>query len=704
MRFYSSILLLSASASAATLPPDVDFRWSSTGGGWRAMFACVGFANVFQKAGLFTEDSSLFSSISTTSGASWFSTQLFYSSAFYNQTVMAEDPSDLYDFVITWMAAYYGIAADMMVLNIDNEMNMDMADLTTGNEDNASLLATILDLFDLISMYDGDWASFVQSMLEAAAEAYGHVGGNLSAIEAIPENRLTPLQNTDLIIQAGLVPNSRIRLASADTRRKLYVGRSIGRTVDAIASFINSALFEEDQDMAVYVGPPPPEPSADGLLYTTAFSAAYVVNSTSNGFHYGTYDSNSQGTDLVTYVAPTPTEFEFDTWRDFHLFPLDAREETMSKVPARNIVGMDGEPMSGQGSANNNETMMMMETGTMPKPFGGKPATVIQLAAVSSAVAGAFSPSVPSLFSQALSLQRELVREERGFLALPAFDLAVNNVYESVLVDDAAVCSQWPSKCDANDGRFVDGVYIDNPAVAVNIASYQKSTGANLNTTIKLVLTNTNQDVNTTQQRAQILQYFQTDFNENVPPGGYIWLPAWWSPTRSPQVFVNTMTSEQLDALLEPIEGSLMTTAVLKGTTMDNPSFGVKAGQNVEILLINTNADIPTMIATPDVIQDETIPLAAMAQNIAANQELVQRVRDFFFGSEDNADNQSGEDSVAFTEVTRGNTNLQQATLEDEGSEGSAVDESVSAAGLTAVSVQLLFIIGAFWTAVLTMY
>lgn len=677
------------------------------------MFACIGFANVFQQAGLFTEDSSLFSSISTTSGASWFSTQLFYSSAFYNQTVMAEDPSDLYEFVITWMAAYYSIAADMMVLNINNEMNMDMADLTTGNEDNASLLATILDLLDLISMFDGDWGSFVQSMLEAGAQAYGHVGGNLTSIEAIPENRLTPLQNTNLVIQAGLVPNSRIRVASADTRRKL----SVSSTVDAIASFISSALFQEEQDMAVYVGPPPPEPTADGFLYTTAFSAVYTVNSTFNGFHYGTYDSNSQGTDLMTYVAPTPVEFEFDTWSDFHLWPFNASEGIMAKLPASSIIRMDGEPMAGQGSDNNNESMMMMETGTMPRPFGGKAATIIQLAAISSAVAGAFSPSVPSLFSQALSLQRDLVREERGFLALPAFDLAVNNVYESVLVDDAAVCSQWPSTCDANEGRFVDGVYIDNPAVVVNIAHYQKSANANLNTTIKLVLTNTNQDVNTTQQRTQILQYFQTDFNENIPPGGYIWLPAWWSPTRSPQVFEDVMTAAQLDALVEPIEGSLMTTAVLKGTTMDNPSYGVKAGQYVEILLINTNADIPTMIATPDVIQDETIPLAEMAKSIAANQELVRRVRGFFFGSEDNASEQSSEGSGAFTEVTRENTNLQQApledegsegsavdTLEDEGSEGSPVDESASSGGTAWVSVQLLHFIGTFWTAVLTSY
>ena len=39
------------------------FLWSSTGGGWRAQMACVGFANLFQKAGLLGEDSSLLHSV-----------------------------------------------------------------------------------------------------------------------------------------------------------------------------------------------------------------------------------------------------------------------------------------------------------------------------------------------------------------------------------------------------------------------------------------------------------------------------------------------------------------------------------------------------------------------------------------------------------------------------------------------------------------
>lgn len=50
----------------------------------------------------------------TVSGGSWFSTQLFYSQAFYTQTVLAESPQDLEEFVLRWMATYYNISTDIV--------------------------------------------------------------------------------------------------------------------------------------------------------------------------------------------------------------------------------------------------------------------------------------------------------------------------------------------------------------------------------------------------------------------------------------------------------------------------------------------------------------------------------------------------------------------------------------------------------------
>ena len=108
------------------------------------MFADVGYANLFQRAGLFSHNASRFSGVvrrrrasfrrpqsllfahkpiarpslnliqATVSGASWFSTQLFYSRAFYNRTVMAGTSEELEAFVELWMDAYWTISTDVV--------------------------------------------------------------------------------------------------------------------------------------------------------------------------------------------------------------------------------------------------------------------------------------------------------------------------------------------------------------------------------------------------------------------------------------------------------------------------------------------------------------------------------------------------------------------------------------------------------------
>ena len=82
-----------------------------------------------------------------------------------------------------------------------------------------------------------------------------------------------------------------------------------------------------------------------------------------------------------------------------------------------------------------------------------------------------------------------------------------------------------------------------------------------------------------------------------------------------------------------------MSTAILKGTTIDNPAFGIRSGQTVEVLLINQNVDITTFVTGPSAIQDTAIPLAQNTRDIASNQELVKRVKTFFFGEEQSQNN-----------------------------------------------------------------
>ena len=69
------------------------------------MIVDMAYTNVFTQAGLFTETSSSFTSLSSVSGASWFSTQLFYSPEFY-ANVTQSTPDELGDFVKQWMDSY----------------------------------------------------------------------------------------------------------------------------------------------------------------------------------------------------------------------------------------------------------------------------------------------------------------------------------------------------------------------------------------------------------------------------------------------------------------------------------------------------------------------------------------------------------------------------------------------------------------------
>ena len=70
-------------------------------------------------------------------------------------------------------------------------------------------------------------------------------------------------------------------------------------------------------------------------------------------------------------------------------------------------------------------------------------------------------------------------------------------------------------------------------------------------------------------------------------------------------------------------------------TTIDNPAFGINEGQSIEILLLNLNTPITTFIVGASIINKTMEPLAEMTQHIAANQELLKRVKKFFFGLDD---------------------------------------------------------------------
>ena len=112
-----------------------------------------------------------------------------------------------------------------------------------------------------------------------------------------------------------------------------------------------------------------------GDLYTTPLSAAYIVNSTYNGFQYSTFDSPSSG-QVDVFIGSTPTTFDFGDWDDYFLFPAQngsilARDSPISEDPPTAII---------RGTNALNAAVAT----TMPIPFENA-AKLSQLAAASSA-------------------------------------------------------------------------------------------------------------------------------------------------------------------------------------------------------------------------------------------------------------------------------------------------------------------------------
>jgi hypothetical protein len=131
------------------------------------------------------------------------------------------------------------------------------------------------------------------------------------------------------------------------------------------------------------------------------------------------------------------------------------------------------------------------------------------------------------------------------------------------------------------------------------------------------------------------LGYFRTSFNEGIAPGDFIWPPGPLAdlgesnPTRSKQIFVEFLDdASMLDAFV-PIPGTNLTTAIYKVTTLDNSVFQVKSGQDVEILLLQINSNIPTFVTNKDNTALLTPSFGDLGKTIAQSEVLLERITAF---------------------------------------------------------------------------
>lgn len=529
-------------------------RWASSGGGWRAMTSVTAFANVFAQAGLITDSSSSFTAISTESGASWFSTQFFYSPEYFDAAINSS-PDELSDFITEWMGSYLTLTESLGT----NQQCDILAPF------NGTGLETLKQYCDAFVYYDGDWAAFTSAMLQSASEAYGDDG--LVSRTANSANRVRALSGTDLYVQTSLAANSRIRGI--------------------------------DHSTAVYLGP-----ASSQQILSAAIGVQYSV--TSNGsLYYSTI--SDEGIELEAYTETISNSFNFPVgFSEFGAFPAPD-QPTLINVP--------------RGTT---------PSGTFPVPFGGGDADVAQIAGASSAALGTTSPLNPSTLNQYLSVSQQKMKEQGGNKAVAAFNKAVDAFYNTTLFDGVSVCSQWPNDCGETDGRFLDGTYTDQPTMALNIGQYQTRENGDLSKTLRMIITENNYY---SYGPEPVLAYFNTSFNSDVAPGDLLWpSPEEWPfpiAVLSPQIFEETLEASDIEAVTQPITGINVTTAVLSGTTIDNPAFKTKAGQKVEILLISLNSNIPTDIIGEIQIEEYTPRLAQMAFDIVESEELVDRVAAF---------------------------------------------------------------------------
>lgn len=506
---------------------------------------------------------------------------------------MATSPEELYTFTNEWMSSYYNIS--LLVTTVFDEFGIcNTTDFDLVFEDEA--LDAFRQLCQLVLGFNSDWTSFIFAMLFSASST---VYNDIDFVNrlATNDNRINALQNTDLLVQTAIAPTLRVR------------------NVDDNNTF---PLIKEDT--IIYMGP---KDDPNNAIYTTTLGAAYIINSTWNGF---VYESNKQLEDYALYVGVTPQEHDFDDWTLFGLWDTTYESGGRALVPLEDL--------------DDNEDISFMDGIMIQSPFGGNDATgVVQVAAISSAAAATLSPGSPSVFTQVLSQSRQRIRDELGILARGIFDRAVDRFYNTPLIDNIAVCSQWPDDCTEFDRYFLDGGVVENAALAINIAQYQQSLGDTVSVSrqnddddeiMKLILTNTNTYWPKESNLAQLLPYFATDFNQDIPPGEFLSLERRSVPIRSPQIFAEYYNEETLTEVLIPIDDSNITTAILTLTTIDNPAYGVQGGLEFELMLINLNTNITTFVAGPLIIEATTEPHAEMVQHIASNEILLERVKQFY--------------------------------------------------------------------------
>jgi hypothetical protein len=539
---------------------DSGIIWASSGGGWRAQAASIGFSNLFGRAGLLPtagsgqggSSANKIESISTNSGASWFSAQFFYSENFYERVMTIDDgdgeesAATMRNLVYEWMTKYEEYQQIVANKNSDTDDYIDIASWDP---------TEYTEFLKLLMNLDIDWGTFITGMLDYVAKNV-YNDNEFASVLATPNNRIAPLQETAQLIHSSLVPQT------------------------SLNSKLNS------------LGPS----SKEGFKYSGVLPVTYSVGN--DGAEYRIAGNHDKDDPLQVYQSDQEYFYEWKDYKEYGIYPN--RPETLIPADGTNV-------------------------GVFNTDFFGGNTKATQAASISSAEKGGFSSSNPSLFTQVTSWEYNNLDE----IEKKPFYAATVGGFESGEATGVSVPTQWPNQGNELDGRFVDGGFSDNTALAQTIAYYQARPNADLNKVLRIILSNndTNSKKELNPDNAEVVKFFANDENKGIPPGESFWCECQENPHASAQIFSETVTLEQFKAQTKPV-GQFLTNR-LSGKTITNPLWGIKGGQKVEILVIATDVDIPTTVIGSGEVNKYIEPLMNLATDLATNSALLELVKEF---------------------------------------------------------------------------
>ena len=325
-------------------------------------------------------------------------------------------------------------------------------------------------------------------------------------------------------------------------------------------------------------------------------------------FYAGVEDKDLPLRTCVTKQAPF--FFSFDDWSAFNLY--GDNNETGSLLLSKSKIP----PCDEEGFLN--------------EPFGGQPPTVGEASTMGSSIGSEITSRAPSSFSQSLSRELAAIDDSDDIFKFGQYTLLDSRAqFLWGLIDqhvDLAVCGQ-SNRCGIHDALFSHTGIQDAASLGMTIGQHHSIDKAVKGKTLKIVYT-----IHTKGNEGSFIQYFKTDFNEGIPPGGYIWPPQpsgdpATSPWASMQIFDSYLDQKSFNDMLTRVNDTFVETVRMDLTTVANPKLHVAAGQKVDLLVLIISNDLP--ISAIPTGSDTAMLSGEVARSTAASEELLEIVREF---------------------------------------------------------------------------